>query len=121
MRYHHLFSDETGESHWRDVDVALHERSFAPPARNILISEAEPARAMVFLSLEAGWNEPMHPSPIRQTLICVAGAVRVTASDGEIREIGRGDIWRMEDLGGKGHHTQVISDEDFEAVIVQFD
>jgi hypothetical protein len=36
--------------------------------------------------------------------------------------IGSGrDVWRMEDLSGKGHHTQVISDEDFDAAIIQYD
>jgi quercetin dioxygenase-like cupin family protein len=81
----------------------------------------EPASALVFLKLHAGWNEPIHPTPLRQTLICLAGTARVTASDGDVREITRGDIWRMEDLAGKGHRTHVISAEDFEAAIVQFD
>jgi hypothetical protein len=120
MKYHHLYADNAGDSHWRDVDVALTERSFAPPAKNILISDPEPAKAMVFLRLPAGWDEPVHPTPVRQTLICTAGAVRVTASDGEARDIGPGDIWRMEDRTGKGHHTCVIGDADFEAIIVQF-
>lgn len=120
MRYHHLFCDETGESHWRDVDVALQERLFAPPAKGILVSDAEPAKALVFLRLPAGWDEPIHPSPIPQTLICVAGCVAVTASDGEVRTIAAGDIWRMEDLHGKGHHTRVVGAADFACAIVQF-
>ncbi len=119
MRYHHLYADKDGNSHWRDVEVALRERSFAPPAQNILISEPEMAKSLLFLRLKAGWDEPVHPTPIRQTLICVAGAVQVTASDGEAREIGPGDIWRMEDLSGKGHHSRVVSEDDFEAVVVQ--
>ena len=120
MQYHDLYADADGESHWRNVDVALRERSFAPPAKRILISDPEPATAMVFLRLPAGWDEPIHPTPRAQTLICTAGAVRVTASDGEAREIGPGDIWRMEDTHGKGHHTCVIGDHDFEGVVVQF-
>ena len=50
---------------------------------------------------------------------CIAGVVCVTASDKEVRGIGCGDVWRMEDVVGDGHHTRVISDEGFEAVIVQ--
>ena len=90
MQYHHLYSDEAGESHWRDVDVALEVKSFAPPAQSIEISRAR-------------------------------AGVRVTASDGGIRDIGAGDVCLMEDVGGKGHHTHVTSDDDFEAVIVQHD
>lgn len=121
MRYHHLYAAEDGESHWRTVEVPLEERTFAPPARAIFISEGEPAVATVFLRLDAGWDEPIHPTPKRQTLFCLGGAVRVTASDGEARVIGKGDVWRMEDTHGKGHHTAVISDHAFEAALVQFD
>lgn len=121
MKYYKLYSDEHGESHWRDVEVGLEERTFAPPAQRILISDSEAAKAFVFLRLHVGWDEPIHPTPIPQALICLAGAVRVTASDGETREIKRGDVWRMEDLTGKGHHTCVIGDEDFDAAIVQFE
>ena len=121
MRYHRLYADDDGESRWQDVEVTLEERSFAPPAQGIEISTAEPATQTVFLRLARGWNEPIHPTPVRQRLTCVKGRVLVTASDGEAREIGPGDIWHMEDKTGKGHHTQVIGDEDFEAVIVQFD
>ena len=121
MKYYHLYSDATGESRWRDVDVALEERTFAPPARGIHVSEPEATKTMMFLRLHAGWSEPIHPTPQRQMLICLGGAALVTASDGETREIRPGDVWCMEDLSGKGHHTRVIGDEDFDAAIVQYD
>lgn len=121
MQFHRLFADDAGESHWETVDVHLAEQVFAPPAKSIEISEVEAATRMMFLRLRAGWDEPIHPTPVRQKLVCLAGRVLVTASDGEAREIGPGDVWHMEDRTGKGHHTKVISAEDFESVIVQFD
>ena len=121
MKFHKLYSDVNGESHWETVDVALQERSFAPPAQAIEISEADPVRNFLFLRLGSGWDEPIHPTPVAQKLVCLAGKVRVTASDGEARDIGVGDVWHMEDKTGKGHHTVVTSDEDFEAVIVQYE
>ena len=121
MRYHRLFADETGESHWESVEVDLQERSFAPPAKLIEISEAKPTTQTMFLRLRRGWNEPIHPTPVRQRLICLAGRVEVTASDGESRQISSGDVWQMEDRRGKGHHTRVVGDDDFEAIIIQFD
>lgn len=120
MNYKRLYADESGESHWETIEVPLEEKSFAPPARAIEISEPETATKLLFLRLRAGWNEPVHPTPVAQKLICLAGRVRVTASDGDVQEIGPGDVWHMEDLHGKGHHTEVVSDEDFESVIVQF-
>ena len=114
MRYHHLYCDEAGVSHWRDVEIALDERIFAPPAAGILVSQPELAKALMFLKLHAGWSEPVHPTPKRQTLVCLAGA-------GEAREIAKGDVWSMEDISGEGHHTRVIGETDFEAMVVQFD
>lgn len=121
MRYHRLYSDKDGESHWEDVEVALTEQTFAPPAKAIEISTPEPVKQTLFLRLRAGWNEPIHPTPVTQKLICLAGTVQVTASDGEAREIGPGDVWHMEDKHGKGHHTRVTSAEDFVSVILQYE
>lgn len=121
MRFYRLYSDEMGESHWEDIAVELTEKTFAPPAAAIEISEPEPARQVLFLRLKAGWDEPIHPTPVAQKLVCLSGMVRVTASDGETRDIGPGDVWHMEDKAGKGHHTMVTSSEDFEAVIVQYE
>lgn len=119
MKFQRLYSDAEGESHWQDVEVALEERVFAPPAQKIEVSEPEPVTQMMFLRLRSGWNEPIHPTPLRQKLICLSGSVRVTASDGEVRDINCGDVWCMEDNHGKGHHTAVTSEEDFVSVIVQ--
>lgn len=121
MHYHHLYSDDTGESRWRTVEVDLQEKTFAPPAKAIFVSASESAKSTMFLRLAKGWDEPIHPTPKRQFLIALAGCVEVTASDGEMRVIGPGAVWRMEDRTGEGHHTKVVSDEDFEAVMVQFD
>lgn len=121
MKFLKLYCDEAGESHWQEIEVSLAERSFAPPAREIEVSEPETVGKLLFLRLKSGWNEPAHPTPVRQKLVCLAGAARVTASDGDIRDIGRGDVWHMEDLTGKGHHTQVTSEDDFEALVVQYD
>jgi len=121
MKIFRLFCDAAGESHWQDVEIELEERTFAPPAKGIEISDPSPATQSLFLRLRPGWNEPTHPTPIRQKLICLAGSARVTASDGDVRNIGRGDVWFMEDTFGKGHHTLVTSEEDFECVIVQFE
>ncbi|RBW57064.1 cupin [Ruegeria sp. A3M17] len=121
MKYYKLYADAAGESHWDDIEMSLEERSFAPPAQAIEVSEPERVKQTMFLRLRSGWNEPIHPTPVAQRLICLAGKIRVTASDGKYRDIGPGAVWHMEDKVGKGHHTKVTSDQDFEAVIIQFE
>lgn len=121
MKVIKLSCDAAGESHWQDIDIPLQERVFAPPAKGIEISEPQPVKQTMFLRLRSGWNEPAHPTPVRQKLVCLSGSIRVTASDNDIRDIGPGDVWYMEDTHGKGHHAAVTSEEDFECVIVQFE
>ncbi|WP_170418145.1 cupin [Ruegeria atlantica] len=121
MKYYKLYSDAAGDSLWDEIEVRVEERSFAPPAQAIEISEPEPVKQTMFLRLRSGWNEPIHPTPVVQKLVCLAGRIRVTASDGSYRDIGPGDVWHMEDKVGKGHHTKVTSDLDFEAIIIQYE
>nr|WP_319387203.1 hypothetical protein [uncultured Roseibium sp.] len=121
MKYQKLYCDSQGESHWEDIEVELQEQTFAPPAKAIEISTPEVVQQTMFLRLKSGWNEPIHPTPVTQKLICLSGTVRVTASDGESRDIGPGDVWHMEDKHGKGHHTVVTSEEDFLSVIIQYE
>ncbi|WP_422038874.1 hypothetical protein [Roseibium sp.] len=121
LKFQKLYCDPQGESHWEDIEVELQEQTFAPPAKAIEISAPEVVKQTMFLRLKSGWNEPIHPTPVVQKLICLSGTVRVTASDGEYRDIGPGDVWHMEDKHGKGHHTVVTSEEDFLSVIVQYE
>ncbi len=121
MKYHKLYSDADGQSHWETVTVTLVEQTFAPPAKAIEISSADEVKKLLFLRLNAGWGEPVHTSPVEQKLICLTGSARVTASDGEFRDIMPGDVWHMADNHGRGHHTAVTSDDAFTCVIVQYD
>ncbi len=121
MRYARLTEDAHGVSSFDEVEVRFTPIDFAPPAGPIAVSNPEQVRAFAFLTLPAGWNQPTHRAPRRQTVICLAGRLLVEASDGETREFGPGDVWRMEDVDGHGHHSRVVSEEDFVAAVVQFD
>ena len=125
-----LYDGEDGLSRWRDEPVALIPRLFAPPAGPIAASDPQPADAFLLLELPAGWDDPAHPSPRRQTLmvlageavnsfLMLAGEAEVTAGDSEIRRLGPGDLWRMEDTGGEGHRTKIVGEATFRAAVVQ--
>ena len=47
-----------------------------------------------------------HRAPRRQYVISLAGGISITASDGETRHIGAGEIVLVEDTTGKGHITR---------------
>ena len=121
MQLLHLSEDENGVSHFSDASIDLTSGDFAPPAPPMLVSASEAARALLYLTLPAGWGGAKHRSPRRQVAFCLGGRLRVEAGDGEVREIGPGGIWRMEDVAGSGHTTTVVGDEDVRLAIVQFD
>ncbi|WP_068111977.1 hypothetical protein [Tropicimonas marinistellae] len=119
MQVLHLSEDEAGISYFTDRAIAMSASDFAPPAPPMPVSEAEPASALLYLVLPAGWRGQQHPSPKRQVAFCLAGRMRVEAGSGEVREIGPGGIWQMEDISGTGHVSSVIGSENVELAIVQ--
>jgi hypothetical protein len=117
----HLTEDESGVSHFADLPIPLTKGDFAPPAPEMFISEGERCANLLYLTLPAGWGGPKHRSPRRQIAFCLSGALRVEAGDGEVREIGPGGIWRMEDVSGSGHTTTVLGNEEVQLAIVQLE
>ena len=49
-----------------------------------------------------------HPAPRRQYIINLDAGVEITASDGEKRRIGAGEVVLVEDTWGKGHLSKAV-------------
>ena len=121
MKYLHLTEDEHGVSIFSDVEIDFDTSDFAPPAPPMGMSLSEDCERFLFLTLPAGWSGDKHPSPRRQVAFCLSGRMRVTAGNGEVREIGPGGIWRMEDTTGSGHHSEVLGEESAHLAVVQLE
>lgn len=121
LQFHRLFSDDQGETHFEDARFDFLLRDFAPPAPAFYATDPAAAARYLMLELPAGWTSEAHPAPARQIFFVLAGALEVTASNGEAREIAAGDAWLMEDVGGKGHAARVVGAELFRAAVVQLD
>jgi len=103
MRIHNLYADEKGESHWRDIEVEWVEtRNFSK------LSARLPATGVIFRETAGDYDLSWHPAPRRQYIVNLDGGVKITASDGEAREIGAGEVILVEDTHGKGHLSQSI-------------
>ena len=113
-----LSEDSEGESHFDEVEVEQTLSKFAPPALPFLVSQTESARGYATITIPAGWVGERHPSPHRQICFCWSGALKVTASDGEVQVIEAGKSWLMTDTDGKGHESEVVSSIPFEAVLI---
>jgi quercetin dioxygenase-like cupin family protein len=119
VKVQRLHANEAGLSHFDTFEIEREMTSFAPPAQPFPVSKPTPASRFVLLQLPAGWSGERHRTPARQVLFCLAGSVRVTPGVGDATTISAGDSWLMEDTTGSGHTTEVISQEPFEAVVIQ--
>jgi hypothetical protein len=119
VKYGILYTDQNGESHFKDGEVGFELINFAPPAPPVGLSDYMSASQLVFFKIPSGWFGDWHPAPKRQFFCCLSGEFELTASDGETRVFGSGDVFLLEDITGKGHKSKVTSKEDFIAGIVQ--
>ena len=62
-----------------------------------------------------------HPAPRRQYIINLDAGVRITASDGEARVIGAGEVLLVEDTHGKGHLSQAIEGKMRHSIFIPVD
>jgi hypothetical protein len=102
--YIHLYADDSGESHFEDLELALSPVDFAPPAAPLNIAQFLPTVGSTWVGAPVGWaGETPHPSPRRQLFCTVKGEYQVTASDGSTRRFPAGSILLLDDTWGKGH------------------
>ena len=103
MRIHNLYTDAQGESHFRDIEVEWIETR-----RGSKLSKKLPASGVIFRETAAEHNIDWHPAPRRQYIVNLDAGVEITASDGESRVIGAGEIFLVEDTSGKGHLSKAV-------------
>ena len=114
-----IYTDETGESHFEDLDTELVFMDFAPPAAPVAIAPFLTGGMMQWLSAPLGWEgDAPHPVAKRSLFITTQGEYEVTASDGDVRKFREGSVFLLEDTWGKGHQTKITGDIDMILVAV---
>src|SRR5215211_7861918 len=116
MRIHNLYTDESGESHFRDIEV-----EWVGERHGSKLSEAFPASSIIFRQVPPSYDLDWHPAPCRQYIINLDAGVQITASDGESRVIGAGEVILVEDTTGKGHLSKAVDDKLRHSIFVTTD
>ena len=107
IRVHNLYCDASGESHWRDINI-----EWANDGPEGKTSARQTAHGIIFRQTQAEHDRPWHPAPRRcMHVINLDAGVELTASDGESRKIGAGEIVLVEDTAGKGHLSKSINNQ----------
>ena len=116
MRIHNLYTDEKGESHFRDIEV-----EWAEERRGSKLSKRLPANGIIFRQTKADNDLDFHNAPRRQYIINLDAGVQITASDGEARRIGAGEVLLVEDTWGKGHLSKALDGKLRHCIFVTLD
>jgi uncharacterized cupin superfamily protein len=117
MKIHNLYADANGESHWRDIEVEWNgeQRPFTE------MSPRLPVKSVIFRRTSGAFDLSWHVAPWRQYIINLDGGVQITASDGESRVIGAGEVILVEDTTGKGHLSKAIDGKVRHSVFIPID
>ena len=106
MKIHHLYTDEAGESHFEDLEVDYVETT---PSGSY--SERISVSGLIFRRVQPTYELDWHNAPRRQYIINLDNGVQITASGGEARVIGAGEVILVEDTTGKGHLSKAVNDQ----------
>src|SRR5262245_47112361 len=116
MRIHNLYADANGISHFRDIEVQwVEERDYGKYSARL------PATGIIFRETSGDYDLDWHPAPRRQYIINLDGGVQITASDGESRIIGAGEVLLVEDTTGKGHLSKSVAGKMRRSIFVPVD
>src|SRR2546425_554706 len=80
-----------------------------------------PATGIIFREVSADYDLDWHPAPRRQYIVNLDAGVQITASDGETRRIGAGEVLLVEDTWGKGHRSKALDGKPRHCIFVPVD
>lgn len=116
MRIHNLYADANGQSHWRDIEV-----EWAEETAGGRLSKRQKATGIIFRQVPPVYDLDWHNAPRRQYIVNLDAGVQITASDGEARIIGAGEVILVEDTRGKGHLSKAVDGKLRHCIFVALD
>ena len=100
-----------GLTHIEEMDLTTHPE----------LATLQAAKGVVFRTTKPGYFSDWHNAPRRQYIINLDAGVQITASDGEARRIGPGEVILVEDTHGKGHLSKAIDGKLRNCIFVTLD
>lgn len=111
-----IYSDTNGDSHFEDIPIPLKDAGDIGS-----LSEALPAKSVIFREVVPRYNYDFHNAPERQYIILLDGEIEIESSLGDKRNFKAGEVLLMEDLEGKGHKTRNLKPVKRKSVFILLD
>ncbi|MDH3582168.1 MAG: hypothetical protein OEM91_16280 [Hyphomicrobiales bacterium] len=121
MKVLEVYSDESGETHFKEYGVSLSTVDFAPPSPPLKVSDQRSAKDYLFIEAPPGWDDSYHATPRKQLGVLLSGQITVTSSRGQAVELGPGSVFLLNDEGSKGHLTKVIGSQNANFLLIGLD
>ncbi len=113
MKYTRIYAGKAGNTHFEDVDVPMTAES-GDQLKSILMK----ATGIIFRVTGPGYDLDWHPVARKQFVITLEGEGDITASDGETRRFGPGDIMLADDMNSKGHLSKAVGGKPRRSIFV---
>jgi len=114
MKYTRIYSDESGDSHFEEVEVQLTDSGQVG-----LLSDTFSVLTLQFRVNNPEYNLDLHNAPAKQFVILLDGEIEITTSLGETRNFKGGDILLVEDTEGKGHKSKNVRQQIRKSIFVK--
>jgi hypothetical protein len=111
-----IWSDEAGVTHFEDGEITLSDGG-----KIGMLSEPMSVDRAIFRSTGSDYDYDWHPTPARQLILMMTGAIEIETGDGEVRRFTAGDTIFLEDTTPPGHRTRNVGAVPRYSVFIQTD
>ena len=105
MQVIRIYTGDDGETHFEDLELPYEAIADAQ------VTAMSGASGVQFRKTPSGSFSDWHQAPRRQYVITLQGQSKITIGDGTSHTFEIGDVLFADDLTGRGHTTEVVSDE----------
>lgn len=106
-----VYADETGETHLAEVHVPGPAEPTVGSSRSRVLRDVPTTTLDLVEATEHRPKLDLHPPPRRQLVVVLRGTIEITATDGDRRRFGPGDVLLAEDMIGKGHYYEDVGED----------
>ena len=110
MKFQRIYADAQGASHFEEVELDFSADEFVPGKPAFGVTPAYAVAGAVFAKVPLDWDGGWHPTPRRQFVVILSGALDIRTCDDEVRRFTQGNVFLLEDTIGEGHHTTMMGE-----------